>query len=139
MRVLVTGSRSWDRPDVIEACLDILAYEASAAGYEQMTVVHGCARGADEYADRWVRKGGHPLDVSAERHPANWRDHGRSAGLHRNRKMVAAGADVCLAFVREASTGAQHCVREAERSEIPVQYVDYADLGPGGSLPERAT
>lgn len=135
MRVLVTGSRTWDRADVIEACLDIIAAEAAGVGETRMVVVHGCARGADEHADRWVRRAGHPLHVAAERHPANWRDQGRAAGLARNRAMVAAGADVCLAFIRDASTGAQHCAREAERADIPVQYIDYADIG---SLPERA-
>ncbi len=133
MRVLVTGSRRWDRADVIEACLDIIAAEAAGVGEEQLVVVHGCAVGADALADRWVRRDGHPLQVTAERWPANWTDHGRAAGILRNRKMVAAGADVCLAFVRDASPGAQHCAREAERADIPVQWLDYADL------PERAS
>lgn len=137
MRVLVTGSRRWDRADVVWACLDIIAAEAAKEGVEQLVVVHGCARGADTAADRWVRAGRHPLSVTAERHPANWSEHGRSAGMLRNRRMVAAGADVCLAFVRDASPGAQHCAREAERADIPVQWLDYADLP--ASLPERET
>lgn len=128
MRVLVTGSRKWDRPDVIWACLDIIAAEAAKVGETRLVVVHGCALGADTTADKWVRRGGHPLDVTAERHPANWREHPRSAGIIRNRRMVEAGADVCLAFVRGDSYGTSHCVRAAEEAEIPVQRLDYDDL-----------
>jgi hypothetical protein len=133
MRVLVTGSRTWDRPDVIEACLDIIANEAAAIGEQRLVVVHGAALGADTIADGWVRRGGHPLDVTAERHPARWSAEGRVAGLNRNRRMVERGADVCLAFVRDGSRGATHCARIAEEAEIPVQRLDYEDL------PERVS
>jgi hypothetical protein len=128
MRVLVTGSRTWDRPDVIEACLDIIANEAAAAGVQRMVVVHGCAQGADMFADRWTRRDGHPLEVVAERHPANWSRDGRAAGIYRNRRMVEAGADVCLAFVRDGSRGAEHCIRAAEEAAIAVQRLDYEHL-----------
>lgn len=128
----MTGSRDWDRPDVIEACLDIIANEAAGIGEERLVVVHGCAVGADAYADRWVRKGGHPLDVTAERHPPDWRQ-GRMAAWVRNRAMVRAGADVCLAFIRDGSNGATGTAEWAERAEIPVQRVLYEDL------PERVS
>lgn len=133
MRVLVTGSRRWDRADVIWACLDIIASEAAKVGEERLVVVHGCAHGADTHADKWVRRGGHPLAVTAERWPANWREYPRSAGILRNRRMVEAGADLCLAFVRGNSYGTSHCMRAAEEAEIPVQPLDY------DSLPERAS
>jgi len=133
MRVLVTGSRTWDRADVVEACLDIIAAEAAGIGETQLVVVHGCAAGADALADRWVRRDGHPLHVTAERHPANWAENHRSAGILRNRRMVNAGADVCLAFLRGSSYGTSHCMRAAEEAGIPVQVLDY------DSLPERAS
>lgn len=132
MRVLVTGSRSWDRQDVIEACLDIIAAEAAAEGVERLVVVHGCAQGADMFADRWTRRPGHPLEVRAERHPADWTK-GKGAGHARNRRMIQAGADVCLAFIRDASSGATRCAEWAERAGIHVERLEY------GSLPERVT
>jgi len=109
-------------------CLDVVAAEAARAGVEELVVVHGCAPGADTLADRWTRIPGHPLRVRVERHPADWRRYPRAAGVVRNRAMVRAGAEVCLAFIRDQSAGATDCAREAERAGIPVQVVDFADL-----------
>lgn len=56
MRILVSGSRSWSRPDVVAECLTILAREAAAAGDTEFVVVHGAAPfGADAQADAWIR------------------------------------------------------------------------------------
>lgn len=127
MRVILTGSRTWDRPDVIHNVLDIIAREAAAVGDEHLVVVHGCARGADMQADAWVRRGDHPLPVTAERHPADWRQ-GKQAGWVRNRAMVSLGADLCLGFVRDLSKGATGCVELAERAGLTVRVIDYDDV-----------
>ena len=130
MRVLVAGSRNFDRPDVVAGCLSILASEAVKAGDTELVVVHGCADGADAHADEWVRTGEHPweLNVTAERHPANWSKYGKAAGFKRNAEMVHAGADVALVFWRDESRGAGHTIRLAEEAEIPTQIVRYEDL-----------
>lgn len=147
MRVLITGSRNWNRPDVIWSCLDILARELAEAGETELLVVHGAAfpkrrdpvtglfplESADYLADMWCRRGGRPLPIHVERHPANWRAHRKRAGLLRNQKMVQLGADVVLAFHRDGSPGTAQCVELAERAEIPVQVIDYADLEPVGA------
>jgi hypothetical protein len=121
MRILVTGSRTWEATAVIEAALDILLKEVEAIG-DHLTVVHGaCPNGADEIADRWVRKNRDWWPIHAERHPANWRDEGKAAGFKRNERMVKAGADLCLAFIRGRSNGATHCANLAEREGITVR------------------
>jgi hypothetical protein len=122
MRVLVTGSRTWEATAVVYSVLDIIAKEAAAVGDTEMVVVHGaCPQGADRIADGWVRNNSAPLPVRAERHPAIWRHEGRSAGFKRNERMVKAGADVCLAFIRSRSSGATHCANLAEREGITVR------------------
>lgn len=115
-RVLVTGSRDWSDHDVVRDALAWARY-----GHEAMVVVHGaCPSGADAMASWWVRRYRF-LSVSEERHPADWRRYGRAAGPLRNRAMVAAGADLCLAFIRDGSRGASHAAGLAEAAGIPVR------------------
>jgi hypothetical protein len=83
--------------------------------------VHGRAPGADQIADRAALGYGCRTEV----HPADWGAYGGSAGPRRNAEMVAAGADLCLAFIRNRSRGASGCARLAEKAGIPVRrYTD---------------
>jgi len=119
-RVLVTGSRDWTDLLTIDKALGA-EQGLAAMDLRRLVVVHGAARGADTLADRWAYRNG----VAVERHPARWRENGvynPQAGLLRNRKMVALGADVCLAFIHSGSRGASHCARLAEQAGIPVNY-----------------
>lgn len=113
MRVLVTGSRRWTDAEAVHAALDAIV---TTAGGREVVVVHGCAKGVDMIADRWVRdrqlrRG---WRVHVERHPADWKLHGRSAGFKRNVAMVRKGADICLAFILDGSRGATGCAHLAE-------------------------
>src|SRR5262249_49674527 len=102
-RVLVTGSRAWTDRDAIRDALG----EHWAPG--NVLVTGACPNGADAIAEHLWRSWGGPV----ERHPADWSE-GRSAGQARNAAMVALGADICLAFIRDDSPGASCCARLAE-------------------------
>ncbi|WP_151898286.1 SLOG family protein [Streptomyces sp. C8S0] len=122
-RILVTGSRNWTDTLAVTAALEQSVIDAGPC---PILVVHGaCPTGADQHADthaRHLRNRGVSIDV--ERHPANWRPDGRldrAAGFRRNAEMVAAGADVCLAFIKGGSRGASHTARLAEQADIPVR------------------
>lgn len=112
-RVLVTGSRDWADWMVIRAALVGVRHPIYPG-----TLVHGGARGADKMAAHVARDMGWLI----EPHPADWDQHGKRAGFVRNAEMVKAGADVCLAFIRNNSRGATMCARLAEDAGIPVQY-----------------
>lgn len=115
-RVLVTGSRDWDDAETIRAALD-----AQLAIHGTITVIHGAARGADRIAGEWAREqilARKP--VRLEVYPAAWDEHGKKAGIIRNRQMVELGADVCLAFPAGESRGTRHCMREAAAAGIKV-------------------
>ena len=96
-RVLVTGSRTWTNNSVIATAL--APFRAPG-----VVLVHGAAAGADRIAG---------ADA------ADWTRHGRGAGYHRNRHMVALGADACVAFIRQHSHGATHTADLAEQAGIP--------------------
>ena len=90
MRILVTGSRDWWDWNTLNRALLEYATE------HDITIVHGdCPTGADADADYWGKYQG----VRIERHPADWKQYGRSAGFRRNAEMVNLGANICLAFI----------------------------------------
>jgi hypothetical protein len=121
-RVLVTGSRTWEHAEHVTSALEAVRADCAGQG-QRLTVVHGaCPRGADAIADAWAIAH-HSEGVRVERHPADWDRIGRRAGFRRNSLMVAAGADLCLAFIRDESTGATHCADRAEAAGIPVHRV----------------
>jgi YspA, cpYpsA-related SLOG family len=110
-RILVTGSRTWEDAGVIAGVL---------AGYyrdDAVLVSGACPRGADALAEEyWALLGG-----QIERHPADWKRYGKRAGFVRNAQMVNAGANACVAFIRDGSRGASHCAGLARAAGIPVE------------------
>jgi hypothetical protein len=60
-----------------------------------IVLVHGAAQGADRIAAAWAAEWG----WLSEPHRPDYRAHGYGAPRVRNRAMVSAGADVCLAFL----------------------------------------
>lgn len=119
-RILVTGSRAWTDTDRIRAVLDYHRHAFPGA-----VLVHGNARGADRIAARIWENWGLPV----EPHPvtdAQWAA-SRGAGHARNQRMVATGASVCLAFIRDQSPGATHCAHAARTAGIPT-YIHHQHL-----------
>lgn len=135
-RILVTGSRRWDDATRIGLVLKGVREQDHFA---DAVLVHGDAQGVDRLAAAaWLSLGG-----LVEKHPARWGqcsrecppNHSRrnnrgsqycsEAGFRRNRKMVEAGADLCLVFLRDASRGTTHCRTLAEGAGIPCLTFDY--------------
>ena len=111
MRVLVTGSRNWTDATVISRALSSIPTD------EQITVVHGGAKGADSLAGQFAQHLGYSVEV----HEADWDTYGKRAGYIRNKKMVDLGADLCLAFIKNNSKGATICLDLADKAGIPTK------------------
>ncbi|WP_422928597.1 SLOG family protein [Singulisphaera sp. PoT] len=134
MRVIITGDRNWYDPDLAESVLNrlLLRYGPS------LTIVHGAGGGIDRSFAEACRD----LDLEQESHPAHWeeldhpaavvrqdrkgRPYNANAGPIRNAEMVAAGAEMCIAFHRaiSSSKGTKDCARQAIAAGIPTYLID---------------
>lgn len=119
MRILITGSRTWADTTVIRDAL-------LAVWHPDTVLVSGaCPRGADALCETyWRRRGGR-----IERHPADWATYGRRAGFRRNAEMVRTKPDICLAFIRDHSRGAEHTAALAQRAGIPTRIYRAESMG----------
>jgi hypothetical protein len=108
-RVLITGSRDWSDRACIEEALAPYTVDLPV-----VLVSGNCPSGADRIAEEiWEGWG-----LAVERHPADWKRHGKAAGPIRNQEMVDLGADVCLAFRKNYSRGTTHCANAATMAGI---------------------
>lgn len=80
-------------------------------------MIHGGASGADTRAAECAAECG----WRTEEHRAVWAVYGRRAGIIRNVEMVDAGADICLAFIKDNSPGATHCATYAGATGMDVR------------------
>jgi hypothetical protein len=116
MRVLVCGSRTWHRGDVIRRMLRQLP--------RGTIVMHGGARGADRMAGAVATQLGFPVEV----YVAAWnrQDDGtydRTAGFRRNIDMLDKQPDLVIAFHESNSTGTQHVIDETLKRGIQLLVV----------------
>src|SRR4030095_3110450 len=113
MRVLVTGSRSWE--DIHKIYWAFHHWWESSGNPSSPTLVSGaCPQGADALAEYIWERNGWPV----ERHPADWNRFGRSAGFKRNEEMVLTNPDICIAFIHNYSNGATHTTNLARNHGI---------------------
>lgn len=82
---------------------------------ENLLIVQGGAKGADRAARDWANRLDGPRPVTFE---ADWKRLGRAAGPIRNGQMVAAGADLVIAF--PGGDGTADCVRQAREAKLYV-------------------
>jgi YspA, cpYpsA-related SLOG family len=118
MRILITGDRHWRCDDLAEQIVNRLLVRYGP----DLTIIHGGAAGVDNAFDVACRE----LGIVAEAHLADWRGLGNTAGPQRNREIVQAGADLCIALHRslETSKGTKDCVRQALAAGVPVYLIE---------------
>jgi hypothetical protein len=115
VRVLVCGSRDWTDWEAIGAVLtDHPIFDRPE---EDVTIIHGDARGADRLAAN-IAEG---LGYRVVAFPADWKAEPRKAGILRNVVMLDERPDLVIAFQQNGSRGTQHTIDEARRRGIPVE------------------
>ncbi len=118
-RLLVTGSRTWDKPEVINYWLNRFAVKWD--GYRLILISGHCPKGADYLAELAASTYGFRIHAV----PADWKRWGRKAGFVRNTEMVELRPDHCIAFIRDGSNGATACRNLAKAKGIPTKTVLY--------------
>lgn len=153
MRVIVFGSRDYANRDAVRCWLFDRLYECHDAPDYDLTVVQGCADGADLFGGEWAVE--HPrrgvVNVHSDPHPADWNGpcdpasplcqpgHRRprrdgstwcpTAGFRRNGDMANGGADRAAGFLSKPLTesrGTSHTYRRCKSARIPVELFDAA-------------
>ncbi len=99
MKLLITGSRKCIESDYVrfEQFLNNLIVEKDL---EITEMIHGGAKGADQFADKWAKARFIPVKVFRP----NYDQYGNKAPLVRNDVMVEL-CDVCVAIFKGSKTG----------------------------------
>jgi hypothetical protein len=151
-RILMTGSRDWTDQQKSEDALNAALVLVGASARESV-LVHGNADGADRLLASTAAR----IGMAAEAHPADWNTHVancppshagqrgcKGAGHRRNAAMIAAGADVCLAFPthgyhlapgedrNRTSRGTWDCAEKAKDAGLPTLVVWGKEFYPFG-------
>lgn len=122
-RVIIAGSREFTDYETLEAACD-----AILGPLEVECILSGCAKGADELGERYAKERGYVV----EPFPADWKTHGRPAGIIRNKQM-AEKADMLIAFWDGYSPGTKHMVWVATEMGLTV----FLNRTKGKRLPQK--
>ncbi|MFD1309090.1 DUF2493 domain-containing protein [Streptomyces kaempferi] len=137
--ILLTGSRKWPDPKLLEDTLLDVWHDALQNGYGGIDLMHGqAADGADAIGDAWAIRHGVPY----RRRPADWNGpcapncppgHRRRnrrgseycpfAGHRRNQEMVDEGPILVVAAHHAKSSGTADCMRRAKKAGIPIHRI----------------
>lgn len=115
MRVLVCGGRDYRDAAFVHWVLDRLHAKKPVT-----LVIHGCANGADTFAEQWSAQ----IDgCTSYGVPADWKKHGTRAGPVRNRLMLEYGKpDLVVAF--EGGAGTRDMTSAATAAGVRVLFAE---------------
>ena len=117
-RVIIAGTRSFNDYELLRASCNNLLSEKQRT--HTVVVISGTARGADQMGERYAKERGFQL----RRFPADWEQHGKSAGHIRNAKM-ADNADALIAFWDGQSRGTKNMIDNARRKGLAIRIIQY--------------
>lgn len=112
MKVAIVGSRSFSNYTLLTKYLSRLP--------KIELIISGGARGADQLGEKWAETQG----IKTLIFKPNWRRHGKSAGIIRNREIVN-NADMVIAFWDGQSKGTRHTVEIARKKGLTVEVVPF--------------
>lgn len=115
MRILICGGRDFQDHSLFWKTMNDIEDTNDFDGNQSITIIEGGAQGADAMAAGYAAHCGWILET----YRADWKTHGKAAGLIRNKKMLEEGKpDLVIAFPGEKGTA--HMVKIAKETNIPV-------------------
>ncbi len=111
--MIIAGSRTFPRERCMTHLRDI--FEARPL---PSVIVSGCAAGPDSFGIEWAEQRG----LHVVRFPADWKKHGKRAGILRNVLMAEYAkerAGELMAFWDGESRGTAHMIEACERIGVP--------------------
>lgn len=115
MRVIIAGGRDFSNYDLLVEKCDYFLQDQ-----DNITIISGGARGADDLGERYAEQKGYEID----RFPANWGKYGKGAGHIRNKQM-AEHADGLMLFWDGKSRGSKNMLEIAKNLGLKVRIISY--------------
>lgn len=114
--VIIAGSRSFNNYSLLKEKCDFYLCNIS----DDIEIVSGCAKGADELGIRYAKERGYELNLF----PAQWDKFGKSAGMRRNPEMAHASMAL-IAFWDGKSVGTLNMIDLAIKNDLFVRIVRF--------------
>lgn len=111
MKTIIAGSRTITDRVKVMTMLDALL----EVGPDITEVVSGKAIGPDSIGAEWARQ----KNIPVKEFPADWKQHGKPAGMIRNTEM-AKYAEALIAFYDGESSGTRQMISEADKRGLVV-------------------
>lgn len=108
MRVIIAGSRDITNYRDIKKLMETVTDQHYIRWGDINEVVSGAARGVDKLGEAWAAE----YEIPVKQFPADWNQHGKSAGPIRNSEM-AEYADALVAIWDGKSRGTQNMIETA--------------------------
>lgn len=131
MKLIIAGSRTFNDYRWLEKVCNwfLVSNNFLIEGYDEVLVVSGGAKGADELGERYAKQYG----WAVRQFLPDWHKHGRSAGAIRNKEM-ADFATHCICFWDGKSRGTKMMIDFAKQRGL-VLHVELLSSDPN---PERS-
>ena len=116
-KVIIAGCRDFADYELLKEECDFYLQNQKP---EDIVIVSGHASGADALGEHYAQERG----LQLERYPADWKAHGREAGLIRNAKMVSV-ANAIIEFWDGKSREIKNMIDTATKRGLQVAMVRY--------------
>ena len=119
-KIIVAGGRDFTDYEKLKQELSYLFQNEPYCFIDDIEIVSGTARGADQLGERYAQEYHMPI----KRFPADWGTYGKRAGYLRNKQM-AEYADSCVVFWDGKSKGTKMMIDLAKQYKLALMIVRY--------------